>query len=92
MSLSFSEWQAAWLSAVSPDKDKDDDVDPLKRSLQRFEMLSHLALLDNPVDTKCITYSEDSMEALAGSSQVRSLNKSWPSPACYAPRIVIVSC
>ena len=49
--------QAAWLGAVSPEEDKDDDVDPLSRSLQGFKMLSYLALLDKPVDTESIAYS-----------------------------------
>ena len=69
--LLFFAWQAAWLSAVGAEEHEDDDVDPLKRSLQRFQMLSHLALLDNPVDTKSITYSEDS--TLAGRWQVHPL-------------------
>ena len=51
-------------------------MDPLNSSLQCFEMLSHLALLDKPVDTKCIAYRDFS--ALAGSSQVRSFMRADP--------------
>ena len=58
------------------DEDEDDDADPLNSSLQCFETLSHLALLDNPVDTNGITYRDFS--ALAGSSQVRSFMRTDP--------------
>ena len=53
-----------------------DDVDPLNRSLQRIEMLSHLALLDHAVDTKSVTY--EWLSFLAGSSQVHSSMRADP--------------
>ena len=43
---------------------------PLNMSLQHISTLTYLALLDNPVDTKAITYSKDALP-LAGSWQVR---------------------
>ena len=64
--------QAAWLSAVSPDDDEVGDTDPLNRSLQNISTLNFLALLDNPVNTKGMMYSEDAIP-LAGSWQVRFL-------------------
>ena len=55
---------------MSADEGEDEDVDPLNRSLQRFKMLSHLALLDKPVDTKCIACYSALVPIPAGQWQV----------------------